>query len=105
VTKTKVEDVIVEEKVEEIAVEPPKDHKVIFLNDDYTPMEFVIQALMQIFDHDILVAESLTAQIHEEGSAVVAVLPYEIAEHKGVEVTYAARNSGFPLQVKIEPED
>jgi ATP-dependent Clp protease adapter protein ClpS len=42
--------------------------------------------------------------IHEQGSAVVAVLPYEIAEQKGIEVTLDARQEGFPLQVKIESE-
>jgi ATP-dependent Clp protease adapter protein ClpS len=42
--------------------------------------------------------------IHQDGSAVVAVLPYEIAEQKGIEVTVEARTQGFPLQVKIEQE-
>jgi ATP-dependent Clp protease adapter protein ClpS len=43
-------------------------------------------------------------KVHEEGSAVVAVLPYEMAEQKGIEVTLLARNNGFPLQVKIEQD-
>jgi ATP-dependent Clp protease adaptor protein ClpS len=43
-------------------------------------------------------------EIHEKGSAVVAVLPYEMAEQKGVEVTVMARGAGFPLQVKLEPD-
>ena len=43
-------------------------------------------------------------KVHEEGSAVVAVFPYEIAEQKGIEVTLLARNNGFPLQVKIEQD-
>ena len=43
-------------------------------------------------------------KVHEEGSAVVAVLPYELAEQKGIEVTLLARNNGFPLQVKIEQD-
>jgi ATP-dependent Clp protease adapter protein ClpS len=43
-------------------------------------------------------------EIHEAGSSVVAVLPYEIAEQKGIEVTMEARTEGFPLQVKIEAE-
>jgi ATP-dependent Clp protease adapter protein ClpS len=42
--------------------------------------------------------------IHDQGSAVVAVLPYEIAEQKGIEVTLDARSQGFPLQVKVEAE-
>ena len=49
-------------------------------------------------------AEDITHKIHDEGSAVVAIYPYEIAEQKGVEVTVLARSRGFPLQVKIEKE-
>ena len=42
--------------------------------------------------------------IHESGSAVVAVLPYEIAEQKGIEITISARSAGYPLQLKLEPD-
>lgn len=87
-----------------VELSPPREHKVIYLNDEVTPMDFVIQSLMEIFEHDFNTAEVLTYRVHEEGSAVVAVLPYEIAEHKGIEVTVSARTNGFPLQVKIEPE-
>ena len=88
-----------------VALSPPRDHKVIYLNDHVTAMEFVIETLIEIFDHDVETADYLTQKIHEDGSAVVAVLPFEIAEHKGVEVTILARSNGFPLQVKIEPEE
>lgn len=88
-----------------VALAPPRDHKVIYLNDHITAIDFVIETLTEIFDHDADTAEYLTQKIHEDGSAVVAVLPFEIAEHKGVEVTILARSNGFPLQVKIEPED
>ena len=86
-------------------IEPPKNFKVIYINDDVTTMEFVIQTLMEIFDYNFDDAASATKRIHEDGSAVVAVLPFELAEHKGVLVTVQARANGFPLQVKIEPED
>ena len=46
----------------------------------------------------------ITQNINSQGSAVVAVLPYEIAEQKGIEVTISARSQGFPLQVKVESE-
>ena len=46
----------------------------------------------------------MTMCIHQEGAGVVAVYPFEIAEQKGIEVTVLARNNGFPLQVKLEPE-
>ena len=87
-----------------VEMSPPREHKVIYLNDEVTPMDFVVQSLMEIFEHDFGTAEVLTTRVHEEGSAVVAVLPFEIAEHKGIEVTISARTNGFPLQVKIEPE-
>jgi ATP-dependent Clp protease adapter protein ClpS len=49
-------------------------------------------------------AEEMTMKVHTDGSAIVATLPYEMAEQKGVEVTLLARNNGFPLVVKLEPE-
>jgi len=67
-------------------------------------MEFVIETLVDIFNYTELTAEKITLEIHENGSAVVAVLPYELAEQKGVEVTVSARSKGFPLQVKLEPD-
>jgi len=82
----------------------PSMFKLIYLNDNQTAMEFVIESLVDIFDYNPTTAEKITMDIHEEGSAVVAVLPYEIAEQKGVEVTVAARTSGYPLQVKLEED-
>ena len=81
--------------------EPPQ-YRVVYINDDQTTQEFVIETLKIIFNYDEGAAEALTTKVHEEGSAVVAVLPYEMAEQKGIEVTLLARNHGFPLQVKIE---
>lgn len=92
--------------IEKIAVRnnitPPGLYKVIFINDDVTTMEFVIAVLVEIFSHSEEGALELTKSIHQEGAAVVAVLPYEIAEQKALEVTLMARNANFPLTVKIE---
>lgn len=85
-------------------LEPPRQFKVIYLNDDITTMEFVMSTLMEIFDHSAESAMEITQKIHEEGSAVVGVYPFEVAEHKGVEVTVLARAQQFPLKVKIEAE-
>jgi ATP-dependent Clp protease adaptor protein ClpS len=82
--------------------EPPM-YKVIYINDSVTTMEFVIETLVTIFNHSPESAEAVTKKIHEEGSGIAAILPYEMAEQKGVEVTQLARNNGFPLQVKLEP--
>ena len=78
-------------------------YKVIYINDDKTAMEFVIDSLVEHFEYTFTTAEQITVDIHQSGSAVVAVLPYEIAEQKGVEATLLARNNGFPLNVKLEP--
>jgi len=104
VVSTKTESDVSVKTRTRVKFSPPREHKVIYLNDEITPMDFVIGSLMDIFEHDFETAENLTLRIHEQGSAVVAVLPYEIAEHKGIEVTVSARSNGFPLQVKIEPE-
>jgi ATP-dependent Clp protease adaptor protein ClpS len=84
--------------------EPPM-YKVIYINDNVTTMEFVVETLVTIFNHTPETAESVTLKIHEEGAGTAAVLPYEMAEQKGVEVTQLARNNGFPLQIKLEPEE
>lgn len=85
-------------------IDPPRQFKVIYLNDEITTMEFVVMTLIQIFDHDAESAADITQKIHEDGAAVVGLYPFEIAEHKGVEVTVMARANGFPLQVKVEAE-
>lgn len=90
-------------KPKEELKEPPM-FKVIYLNDNQTAMEFVIGSLIEHFDYSPVTAEKLTIDIHEDGSAVVAVLPYELAEQKGIEVTVNARSAGYPLQVKLEPD-
>jgi ATP-dependent Clp protease adaptor protein ClpS len=87
-----------------LKVQEPPMFKVIYMNDNHTTMEFVVSSLIQHFNYTIDTAASITSGIHEQGSAVVAVLPFEIAEQKGVEVTLEARSLGFPLEVKIEAE-
>lgn len=87
-----------------IKINEPRLFKLIYINDDVTTMEFVVQSLVEHFQYTTDTAIRITEDIHEGGSAVVAVLPYEIAEQKGIEVTVQARNQGFPLQVKIESE-
>jgi len=84
--------------------EPPL-FRVIYINDNVTTVDFVIDSLVQHFRYSKESAEKLTQDIHEVGSATVAILPFEIAEQKGIEVTLDARTAGFPLQVRLEPED
>lgn len=88
----------------QIEVAEPPMFKIIYINDDQTSMEFVIESLMEHFSYSEADAEQMTIQIHEQGAAVVAVMPYEIAEQKGIEITISARGAGFPLQIKLEPD-
>jgi len=85
-------------------IQEPPMFKVIYHNDSTTSMEFVVETLMNFFDYNSETAFKITQDIHELGSAVVAVLPYELAEQKGIEVTVCARSNNYPLQVKLEPE-
>ena len=78
--------------------------RVIYINDNQTTMEFVVESLIEFFDYTAETAEQITGDIHESGSAVVAVLPHEIAEQKGTEVLMSARAQNYPLQIKLEPE-
>ncbi len=87
-----------------VEVKEPPMFRVIYINDDQTAMEFVINSLIEYFGYSVDQAHDLTLSIHEVGSAVVAVLPYEIAEQKGIEITVNARSEGYPLQIKLEPE-
>jgi ATP-dependent Clp protease adaptor protein ClpS len=86
------------------AIKEPPLYRVIYINDNTTTMEFVVGSLVEFFDYTIETATQLTVSIHEHGQAVVAVLPFEIAEQKGTEVTDSARLNEFPLQVKLEPD-
>jgi ATP-dependent Clp protease adaptor protein ClpS len=96
-------DVKINEKIK-IDITEPKRYKVIFLNDDKTPIEFVIELLTSVFRHSDETAKEITLKVHNEGSAVVGIYTFEIAEQKGVEATHLARQAGFPLQIKIDPE-
>lgn len=87
-----------------LGIQEPPLFKIIYINDDVTSMEFVINSLIDYFNYNTDTAAQITKNIHEEGSATVAVLPYEIAEQKGIEVTLDARAQGYPLQIKVEAE-
>lgn len=80
----------------------PSLFKVLYINDDITSMDFVVSSLVNYFNYSEAEAIQITEAVHNDGSAVVAVLPYEIAEQKGIEITLEARKYGFPLQIKIE---
>lgn len=82
----------------------PKKYKVVVLNDDYTPMEFVVAMFITIFRKDQNEAINLTVKIHNEGRAIAGIFPYEIAEQKIFDATQMARGAGHPLMLKAEQE-
>lgn len=96
-------DIAVDEKVR-VRVPEPKRWKVILINDDVTPVDFVVTLLMDVFKHDPNSAGTITMQIHETGSGIAGVFNFEIAEIKAVESTSLARAAGYPLQIKMEED-
>jgi len=94
-------DVVIDEKIK-IKIKEPNTYKVIFLNDDFTPMDFVVGLLVEIFKHSETTAHNITMKIHEEGSGVVGEYFYEVAEQKALEATSLCKHHGFPLQIKLE---
>ena len=96
-------DVVIDERIETTVKEPGK-YRVIFLNDNKTPMDFVVEVLVKIFRHSQDTAEKVTLSIHNEGAGIAGIYSFEVAEQKGTETTELARSNGFPLRVKIEAE-
>lgn len=88
----------------DLGIKEPPMFKVIYINDNQTSMEFVIESLVEHFGYTPVTAHEITMDIHNAGAATVAVLPYEAAEQKGIEVTLSARAQNYPLQIKLEPE-
>ena len=83
---------------------PPRKYKVIYHNDDYTPMEFVTWSLMEFFHKTEIDAQSLTLEVHKLGSAIAGIYDYQIAEQKIWEVLSSAKENEFPLRVTGESE-
>ena len=79
--------------------------RVLLINDDYTPMDFVIEVLMDIFGKNVTEARVITLKVHVEGSGLAGVYPFEIAETKVEEVHDRARAEGHPLKAILEEGD
>ncbi len=85
-------------------VERPKLYKVYLLNDDYTPMDFVVDILINFFGKSSHEATDVMLKVHHEGKGLCGVYPYEIAETKVALVSEKAREEEYPLQCSIERE-
>ena len=93
-----------QEKTKDI-VKEPKLYNVVMLNDDFTPMDFVVDILMDIFHKDRPTAETLMLTVHKSGKAVVARYPYDIANTKVSESITRARSEGYPFRLTVTGED
>jgi ATP-dependent Clp protease adaptor protein ClpS len=84
-------------------VKPPQMYQVILLNDDYTPMEFVVLVIQEFFNKDLETATQIMLKIHLDGKGVCGVFSKDVAATKVDQVTEAARKNGHPLQCICEP--
>jgi len=96
---------IVQKQETTVKLQPPDLWKVVFHNDDYTPMDLVIDILKNIFKHTETSAKDITMEIHNTGAGIAGVYTHEIAEQKGIDATYIARENGAPLNITIEKEE
>jgi ATP-dependent Clp protease adaptor protein ClpS len=87
----------------QLKAKPPSLYKVILLNDDYTPMEFVVEVLQRFFAKDREQATQLMLKVHTEGAAVCGVYPHGIAETKVNQVIAFANQHQHPLQCAMQP--
>lgn len=87
---------------EDTGIELPPERKVVFYNDDFTTMEFVVDVLMSIYNKSHDEAENLMQVVHEEGSSVVGVYTFDIAVSRANLTKQIARKNGFPLRVEVE---
>ena len=92
--------VVVERKT--ARTKPPQLYRVVLLNDDYTPMEFVVMVLQQYFKRDLEAATLIMLKIHHEGRGVCGVYTQDVAATKVELVSAAARRAGHPLQCIME---
>ena len=88
-----------------LKVERPRLHKVILLNDDYTPREFVVQVLKAVFRMNEDEAYRVMMTAHRRGACVIAVYTKDVAETKAKEATELGKSNGFPLYFTTEPEE
>jgi ATP-dependent Clp protease adaptor protein ClpS len=106
-TPTKPEDgqgggaVVLERRTQKVA--PPQMYQVVLLNDDYTPMEFVVSVIQEFFNKDREAATQIMLKIHLDGKGVCGVFSKDVAASKVDQVTEAARRHGHPLQCVSEP--
>ena len=88
---------------EKVEVTYPKRYAVVLYNDNATPMDFVIQLLVEIFNKTLEEAHDITMQVHEKGKGAAGVYSFEVAEQKKHEATLITHHHGHPLKIDLEP--
>lgn len=88
----------------DVQTQRPSFYKVILLNDDFTPMDFVVHVIMKFFQKSKDTATSLMFQVHKEGKAVVGKYTLEVAETKTTQVTEYAKKFEYPLLCSYEKD-
>ena len=84
-------------------IKPPSMYQVVLLNDDFTPMEFVVFVIQEFFNKDRETATQIMLKIHLEGKGICGVFPRDIANTKVEQVAAQSREAGHPLQCVAEP--
>ena len=87
-----------------LVIKLPSLYRVLLLNDDYTPMEFVVSVLEKFFHKNHADAAAITLNVHNKGAGICGIFPYEVAETKVAVVTEFARENEHPLQCTMEKE-
>lgn len=82
----------------------PRLFRVLLLNDDYTPMDFVVMVLRRYFRQDEAQAQAIMLSVHQKGQGVAGVYTREVAESKAAQVVEHARQEEYPLELSVEPE-
>ena len=85
-----------------INIREPRHYRVVMHNDDFTPMDFVVDILIDIFHKGVPVAERLMLMVHESGRAAVGSYPYDIAVTKVQTALARAREQGYPFRMTVE---
>jgi len=97
----KQKDILVKDRQK---IDRPKRYKVVFYNDDFTPMQLVTLILMEVFNKGTQEAHTIMMKVHKGGKAIAGTYSKQIAETKVATAIMYARQSGYPLHTETEPE-
>lgn len=87
----------------EIRLKQPRQYKVVMYNDDFTPMDVVVEILIDVFRKNYEEAVSIMMMVHKGNRAVVGAYSYDIAKSKAAKAVKIARDQGYPFRVEVEP--